>query len=184
MGRRRSPAVAAHGARGLNRALLVRLPMNASDDQRWPDLAGRIEGAKHVLPVRVYHEDTDFTGLVYHANYLKFCERARSDFVRLAGLSQTDMFDGGEGAEPAAFVVRHMEVDYLKSARMNDVLEVVTGVDELGGAYMVLLQEVTRDGAVLMRLRVKIVLVGKSGKVQRLGALVTGGLQGFVNQKA
>ena len=156
----------------------------AEAGKRWPDLAGRVEGAKHVLPVRVYHEDTDFTGLVYHANYLKFCERARSDFVRLSGLSQTDMFGGQGDKEPAAFVVRHMEVDYLKPARMNDVLEVVTSVDHLGGAYMTLLQEVTRDGAVLMRLRVKIVLVGKSGKVQRLGALVTDGLQGFVNQKA
>jgi len=156
----------------------------AEAEKRWPDLAGRIEGAKHVLPVRVYHEDTDFTGLVYHANYLKFCERARSDFVRLAGLSQTEMFGGQGDKEPAAFVVRHMEVDYLKPARMNDVLEVITGVDELGGAYMTLLQEVKRGETVLMRLRVKIVLVGKSGKVQRLGALVTGGLQGFVNQKA
>ncbi len=77
-----------------------------------------------------------------------------------------------------------MEVDYLKPARMNDVLEVVTSVDHLGGAYMTLLQEVCRDGAVLMRLRVKIVLVGKSGKVQRLGALVTGPLERFINLEA
>lgn len=153
----------------------------AEAGQKWPDLAGRIEGAKHVLPLRVYHEDTDFTGLVYHANYLKFCERARSDFVRLAGISQTDMFGEDEEREPAAFVVRHMEVDYLKPAVMNDVLEVITSVDHLGGAYMTLLQEVTRDAKVLCRVRVKIVLVGRSGKVQRLGALVTGGLQGFVN---
>lgn len=156
----------------------------ADAGQKWPDLAGRIDGAKHVLPVRVYHEDTDFTGLVYHANYLKFCERARSDFVRLAGISQTDMFGDDEGREPAAFVVRHMEVDYLKPAVMNDVLEVVTSVNELSGAYMTLLQEVTRDAKVLCRVRVKIVLVGRSGKVQRLGALVTGGLQGFVNQES
>lgn len=153
-------------------------------DGKWPDLAGRIEGNRHVLPVRVYHEDTDFTGLVYHANYLKFCERARSDFVRLSGISQTDLFDGGGGKEAAAFVVRHMEVDYLKPARMNDVLEVVTSVDHLGGAYMTLLQEVCRDGTVLMRLGVKIVLVGKSGKVQRLGALVTGPLERFINLEA
>lgn len=158
--------------------------MNDAIEKRWPDLAGRIEGAKHVLPVRVYHEDTDFTGLVYHANYLKFCERARSDFVRLSGLSQTELFDGSGEGEPAAFVVRHMEVDYLSPARMNDVLEVVTRVAELAGAYMVLAQEVTRDGAVLMRLKIKIVLVGKSGKVQRLGALVRDGLERFVNQEA
>lgn len=158
--------------------------MNSSDNQRWPDLAGRIEGRAHVLPVRVYHEDTDFTGLVYHANYLKFCERARSDFVRLSGIDQTEMFAGGEEGEPAAFVVRHMDVDYLKPARMNEVLEVRTSVAELSGAYMVLLQEVMCDGSVLMRLRVKIVLVGQSGKVQRMGALVTGPLERFINQEA
>ena len=150
---------------------------------RWPDLAGRIEGAKHILPVRVYHEDTDFTGLVYHANYLKFCERGRSDFVRLAGLSQTGMFTGKGAREPAAFVVRHMDVDFLKPARMDDVLEIVTSVDEIGGAAMTLLQEVTRDKTVLTRLRIKIVLVGASGKPGRLGELVRASLEPFINKE-
>lgn len=150
----------------------------------WPDLAGRIEGSKHILPVRVYHEDTDFTGLVYHANYLKFCERGRSDFVRLAGLSQTQLFDGDADKEPAAFVVRHMDVDYLKPARMNDALEVLTGVAELGGATMTLRQEVKRDGVVLCRVMVKIVLISQSGKPRRLGALVRDALQAFVNQES
>jgi acyl-CoA thioester hydrolase len=154
-----------------------------SAKKKWPDLAGRIEGAKHVFPVRVYHEDTDFTGLVYHANYLKFCERARSDFVRLSGISQTGLFGGEGGKEPCAFVVRHMDVDYLIPARMDDVLEVVTSIAELRGAWMVLLQEVTRDGRVLCRVRVKTVLLGKSGKVQRLDAHVRGDLKSFVNQE-
>lgn len=152
-------------------------------EKAWPDLAGRIEGDAHILPVRVYHEDTDFTGLVYHANYLKFCERARSDFVRLSGISQTGLFGGDGDREPSAFVVRHMEVDYLTPARMDEVLEIVTRVASLGGATMTLLQEVTRDGTVLCRLHVKIVLVGRSGKVQRLGALVTGPLERFLNQE-
>lgn len=155
----------------------------AEAEERWPDLAGRIEGSRHILPVRVYHEDTDFTGLVYHANYLKFCERARSDFVRLAGLSQTGLFGGEGDKEPSAFVVRHMDVDYLSPARMDDVLEVFTSIAELSGAYMTLLQEVTRDGKVLCRLRVKIVLVGQSGKVQRLEPHVRDDLKAFVNQE-
>ncbi len=150
----------------------------------WPDLAGRIEAGKHILPVRVYHEDTDFTGLVYHANYLKFCERGRSDFVRLAGIGQSDMFAGEGAQEPAVFVVRHMDVDFLKPARMDDVLEIVTSVDEIGGAAMTLLQEVTHDGVVLVRIRVKIVLIGASGKPRRLGELVRHGLQAFVNQES
>ncbi len=157
---------------------------NQDKKDRWPDLAGRIEGARHFLPVRVYHEDTDFTGLVYHANFLKFCERARSDMVRLAGVSQTGLFSGEGAREPAAFVVRHMDIDFLKPAHMNDLLEIVTSVDELGGAAMTLLQEVTREGDVVARVRVKIVLVGQSGKVMRLDALVRAHLERFVNQEA
>ena len=152
-------------------------------ESNWPGLAGRIDGARHILPIRVYHEDTDFTGLVYHANYLKFCERGRSDFVRLSGISQTELFGAGGEKEPAAFVVRHMDVDFLKPARMDDVLEIVTSVDELGGAAMTLLQEVTRDGKVLARLRVKIVLISESGKPRRLGELVRASLERFVNQE-
>ena len=156
---------------------------NNVPEKSWPGLAGRIEGAKHILPIRVYHEDTDFTGLVYHANYLKFCERGRSDFVRLSGISQTELFDAGGDKEPAAFVVRHMDVDFLKPARMDDVLEIVTSVDEIGGAAMTLLQDVTREGTVLARLRVRIVLVSRSGKVRRLGELVRASLERFVNQE-
>ena len=159
------------------------MPRTSEPERSWPHLAGRIEGARHILPVRVYHEDTDFTGLVYHANYLKFCERGRSDFVRLSGISQTDLFDGEGDIEPAAFVVRHMDVDFLKPARMDDVLEIVTSVAELGGAAMTLLQEVTRDEAVLARLRVKIVLISESGKPRRLGELVRSSLERFVNQE-
>ena len=160
------------------------MPEKSEPEKNWPDLAGRIEAGKHILPVRVYHEDTDFTGLVYHANYLKFCERGRSDFVRLAGIGQTEMFAEEGAKEPAAFVVRHMDVDFLKPARMDDVLEIVTSVDEIGGAVMTLCQEVTRDGVVLVRLRVKIVLIGASGKPRRLGELVRHGLQAFVNQES
>jgi acyl-CoA thioester hydrolase len=157
---------------------------NMTEENSWPDLAGRIEGATHILPVRVYHEDTDFTGFVYHANYLKFCERGRSDFVRLAGIRQTELFAGEGAKEPAVFVVRHMDVDFLKPARMDDVLEIVTSVDELGGATMTLLQEVTREDKVLARLRVKIVLISQSGKPRRLGALVRERLERFVNQES
>ncbi len=150
---------------------------------RWPDLSGRIEAGKHILPIRVYHEDTDFTGLVYHANYLKFCERGRSDFLRVTGIGQSELFAGEGASEAAAFVVRHMDVDFLKPARMDDLLEVVTHIDELGAAVMTLLQQVTRDGAVLVTLRVKIVLISRSGKPRRLGPLVRSSLERFVNQE-
>lgn len=157
--------------------------MTVPDNTDWPDLAGRIEGNTHVLPVRVYFEDTDFTGLVYHANYLKFCERGRSDFVRLLGIHHRELIDGEGGAEPAAFVVRHMDIDFLKPARIDDVLEIRTSCTQIGGAALSLLQEVRREGKVLARLKVKVVLVSASGKPMRLGVLVRGAFERFLNQQ-
>jgi acyl-CoA thioester hydrolase len=146
----------------------------------WPDLAGRIEGETHVLPVRVYFEDTDTGGVVYHANFLKFCERGRSDFIRLLGIDAKGLADPARG-EPAIFVVRRVEIDFLKPGRMDDVLEVVTSCAEISNASLVLDQEVRRDGTPLARAKVSVVLVSQAGKPQRLGQLVRGALQRFVN---
>ncbi|MGH6865564.1 MAG: tol-pal system-associated acyl-CoA thioesterase, partial [Methyloceanibacter sp.] len=156
-------------------------PLPVGERELWPDLAGRMEGNSHVLPVRVYFEDTDFTGLVYHANFLKFCERGRSDFIRVLGIDHRSLSNPKEG-DPAVFVVRRIEIDYLKPARIDEVLEVVTSCAEMGGATLVLAQEVRRDGAVLAKAKVNVVLVSKSGKPQRLGYLLRGVLQRFVNQ--
>ena len=146
----------------------------------WPDLAGRIEGETHILPVRVYFEDTDTGGVVYHANFLKFCERGRSDFIRLLGIDAKGLADPARG-EPAIFVVRRVEIDFLKPGRMDDVLEVVTSCAEISNASLVLDQEVRRDGTPLARAKVSVVLVSQAGKPQRLGQLVRGALQRFVN---
>src|SRR5215510_8695669 len=117
---------------------------------RWPDLAGRIiqEGGRHchVLPVRVYFEDTDFSGLVYHATYLRWCERGRSDFLRLMGNDHQALSMGGGGREPAAFVVRRMHIEYLKPARIDEVLEVTTRAKETTAATLTLDQRVSRNG--------------------------------------
>ena len=145
----------------------------------WPDLAGRIEGETHVLPVRIYFEDTDFTGLVYHANFLKFCERGRSDFIRLLGINHTSLANPKSG-DPAVFVVRRIEIDYLKPAGIDDVLEVVTSCAEIGGATLMLTQEVRRDEMVLACAKVSVVLVSSAGKPQRLGQMVRGALERFV----
>lgn len=156
--------------------------MTPSGGDRWPDLSGRIEGDKHILPIRVYFEDTDFTGLVYHANYVKFCERGRSDFVRLLGITHRELLQAGGGNEPAAFVVRHIEMDFLRPARIDDVLEVVTWRHEMGGATLTLMQEVRRADTVLMRAKVKVVLISASGKPLRLGSLVGDAFERFVNR--
>jgi len=147
----------------------------------WPDIAGRVEGETHVLPVRVYFEDTDFTGLVYHANFLKFCERGRSDFIRNLGIDHRSL-ENPDAGEPAVFVVRRIEVDYLRPAHIDEVLEVVTRCGEIGGATLVLLQEVRRGETVLARLKVSVVLVSKAGRPQRLGKLVREALERFVNR--
>lgn len=148
----------------------------------WPDLAGRIEGDAHILPVRVYFEDTDCAGLVYHANFIKFCERGRSDFIRLLGIDQRGLANPEKG-ESSVFVVRRIEIDYLKPGFMDDVLEVVTRCAEIGSASLVLDQEIRRDGALLSKAKVMVVLVSSSGKPQRIGHLVRGALQRFVNQQ-
>jgi len=141
--------------------------------QPWPDLAGRMvtgaDGARHhVLPVRVYFEDTDFSGLVYHASYLRWCERGRSDYLRLVGNEHRALIEGGEGAEPSVFVVRRMQLEYLRPARIDDVLEVETRVAEVRGAGLALAQRVTRGDVVLFEAEVLVVLISVSGKPQRL----------------
>ncbi|MEM9590992.1 MAG: YbgC/FadM family acyl-CoA thioesterase [Pseudomonadota bacterium] len=156
--------------------------MSGASPSNWPDLAGRIDGDTHVLPVRVYFEDTDFTGLVYHANFLKFCERGRSDFIRHLGIDHRSL-ENPEQGEPAVFVVRRVEVDYLRPASIDQVLEVVTWCAEIGGATLTLTQEVRRDDVVLARLKVMVVLVSKVGKPQRLGRIVREALERFVKAR-
>lgn len=153
-----------------------------SDGVGWPDLAGRLvrdeSGTRHLLAVRVYFEDTDFSGLVYHASYLRWCERGRSDFLRLLGNDHQALIGGADGREPAAFVVRRMCLDYLKPARIDEVLEVETRVAEIGAASLVLDQIIGRAGIALFQATVTVVLVGVSGKPQRLGQRIRTALTG------
>jgi acyl-CoA thioester hydrolase len=129
---------------------------------RWPDLAGRIEGKVHLLPIRVYYEDTDFSGAVYHANYLKFCERARSDCLRLIGIHHSELHG------TASFVVRRMVCDFLKPALIDNLLEVETRFVEFGGARMELSQTVRRAKEKLFEAQVTVALVNGQGKPKRL----------------
>jgi acyl-CoA thioester hydrolase len=148
---------------------------------RWPDLAGRIVAdasgrRRHVLPVRVYFEDTDFSGLVYHASYVRWCERGRSDFLRLIGNDHKALIEGTGGREPAAFVVRRMALEFLKPARIDEVLEVATRAKETTAATLILDQRIAREGVDLFTAEVTVVLVSVSGKPQRLSAALRGAL--------
>lgn len=120
----------------------------------------------HVFPVRVYYEDTDFGGVVYHANYLKFVERGRSEWVRTLGVDQRAMKEDG-----TIFVVRRVEADYLRPAVFDDELTVVTTVERLGGASLTLWQEVRRGAEVIFTARVVLVALGPSGAVRLPEAL-------------
>ncbi|MFT3730133.1 MAG: YbgC/FadM family acyl-CoA thioesterase [Hyphomicrobium sp.] len=144
--------------------------------EQWPDIAGRIirdeMGQRHILPVRVYFEDTDAGGVVYHASFVRYAERGRTDFLRLLGTDARRLIDGSDSGEPAAFVVRRMSFDYARPGRMDDLLEVETRVKELGGASVTLDQTISRDGVRLVSAEVVVVLVAISGKPLRLSATV------------
>src|SRR5215472_6058425 len=148
--------------------------------RRWPDLAGCLieDGSerRHVLPVRVYFEDTDFSGLVYHATYLRWCERGRSDFLRLMGNHQA-LIAGAGGREPAAFVVRRMHLEYLRPARIDEVLEITTRAKVATAASLTLDQRISRDGVDLFTADVMVVLVSASGRLLRLSPAVREALQ-------
>lgn len=124
--------------------------------RQWPHLAGVLEGRTHILPVRVYYEDTDFSGIVYHANYLRFLERGRTDFLRLAGVAQSDLHADGEGL---IFAVRRMTIDYFLPARMDDVLTVETRTDEVRGASLVIAQRILRGEEVIVTADVRVAAI-------------------------
>jgi acyl-CoA thioester hydrolase len=138
----------------------------------WPDLAGRIEtadgAAVHRLPVRVYFEDTDFSGLVYHASYVRWIERGRSDYLRLLGVHHATLAQGTDDRPPAALAVRRLTLDYLKPARIDDVLVVETRLKSLSAATCVLDQRVWRGDESLVTAEVTAVLLTLDGRVLRM----------------
>jgi acyl-CoA thioester hydrolase len=122
----------------------------------------------HALPIRVYWEDTDASGLVYHATYIRFMERGRTELLRTLGLVQRDLLESPT-APPIFFVVRKMDVDFERPGRMDDLLTVETAVAAIGGASVDLDQRVLRDGEVLAKARVRVVCV-EGGRARRLPA--------------
>jgi acyl-CoA thioester hydrolase len=123
-------------------------------------LDGEIHNGRHVMQVRVYYEDTDFSGAVYHANYLRFMERGRTNFLRLIGADQRALFEATEREAPGfAFVVRSMQLEFLKPAHMDDLLDVVTQMAEVKGASITLHQQVMRARDVLIEAQVKVAFV-------------------------
>jgi acyl-CoA thioester hydrolase len=123
-------------------------------------LDGAIVDRRHHMQVRVYYEDTDFSGIVYHANYLRFMERGRTNYLRLLGADQSALFAEAASEAPGfAFVVRAMQLDFLKPAKMDDVLEIVTRPVEVKGASITMHQEIRRGDLLLLEARVEVAFV-------------------------
>jgi acyl-CoA thioester hydrolase len=129
-------------------------------------LAGELTDFGHRLVQRVYYEDTDFTGVVYHARYLHFFERGRTDYLRLAGVHHAELDDGAHG-ERLAWIVRRMEIDFVSPARIDDVLTIETRTESVSGARIVMTQTIFRNGAVLAHARVEAAIVNAQGKPRR-----------------
>ena len=134
-------------------------------------LDGEIRNGRHVLQVRVYYEDTDFTGIVYHANYLRYMERGRTNYLRLIGANHRALFEATEKEAPGfAFVVRSMTLDYRKPARMDDILEIVTEPQEVKGASITLRQHVMRGEELLVAASVRVAFIsaGRARPIPKL----------------
>ena len=137
------------------------------------DMSGEIVQGGHMFPVRVYYEDTDAGGLVYHANYLKYAERARTEALRHVGTEQRHMLaDTG-----LAFVVRRMEIDFRAPAVLDDLLQVVTRLSDIGGASLRAEQTILRAGATLVHMLLKLACIDRQGRPARMPAGLRAALQ-------
>ena len=124
--------------------------------------SGRMEGREHVLPVRIYYEDTDFTGAVYHANYLRYFERGRSDFLRLLGVGHVALSE-----VDTAFAVTRMEVEFHRAARIDDALVIRTGFLAARGPRMTIGQRILRDDHIIASATVQVACIDSSGRAKR-----------------
>lgn len=138
---------------------------------------GRFEGKVHILPIRIYYEDTDLSGVVYHANYLRYMERGRTEFFRLAGITKMAML---EDAEPTAWTLRSASLEFFKPARLEDQIEVRTSCPLLTGARMKADQKIYSGDMLLAHGKVEACIMTMSGKPRRIPAAVRDKLLPFV----
>ena len=138
--------------------------------------SGHFVAGVHVLPLRVYYEDTDAAGIVYYANWLRFLERGRTELLRLLGQQHSALRDSRD----IHWVVRRCTIDYLKPARLDDVVEVVTRCAQLRGASLDMLQHARRDGETLVRAELLVACMGRDGRPVRLPGEVRAALAALV----
>ncbi|HEX3430190.1 MAG TPA: YbgC/FadM family acyl-CoA thioesterase [Rhizomicrobium sp.] len=128
-------------------------------------VAGRFEGRVHILPIRIYYEDTDLSGVVYHANYLRFMERGRSEFFRCAGIERLAMMDEDEAT---VWTLRRASLEFHRPARVDDLVEVHTRATSLTGARMTADQKIYRAGALLAHGTVEACVITLAGRPRRI----------------
>jgi len=134
-----------------------------------PNLSGWFApDGSHRFPLRVYYEDTDAGGIVYHANYLRFAERARSEMLSLLGFRQTDMAKGSDVVTGVSFAVRRATIDFVAPAKLEDTLEVDTRIADIRGASFAVAQIIRRDGRALARADLQLVTINRAGRAVRL----------------
>jgi acyl-CoA thioester hydrolase len=139
--------------------------------------SGWFEDRHFVFPLRVYYEDTDLSGVVYHATYLKFLERGRSEFLRASGLYHRGLL---KAEEPLVWTVRRIAIDYSKPARVDEALEIRTAIRELSGVRMRLAQSIRRNEQILTQAEVEVCLVTLEGRPRRIPDFLAQKLQGFL----
>jgi acyl-CoA thioester hydrolase len=125
---------------------------------------GRIESGRHVLPLRIYYEDTDAQGIVYYANWLRFLERGRTELLRMLGLEHSAL----QADSGIHWVVRRCTIDYLRPARLDETIDIVTGCGEMRGASLDMIQEARRGEELLVRAELLVACMGESGRPARL----------------
>ena len=155
-------------------------PLTHAHDAATPEVAfsGWFEGRVHVLPVRIYYEDTDTSGIVYHANYLRYCERGRSDFLRMAGVRHLVML---EGETKLVWTLRRVALDYMRPARVDDLLMVRTRYTEMAGARLVGEQEIYKGAGLLCTARIEAAVITLDGRPRRIPADIRSRLQPYLN---
>jgi acyl-CoA thioester hydrolase len=146
------------------------------DGAKFGAACGRLVADGHVLPLRVYYEDTDVSGFVYYANYLKFIERGRTDFLRLAGVDHSTLWRDHE----LALTVRRCEIEYFSPARLDDEIQIYTQLTDLRGASLIAEQFVRRDETELARCRVRIACIDRTSRAARLPPPVRDQLRRFI----
>lgn len=143
--------------------------------------AGRFDGRAHYLPVRIYYEDTDFTGVVYHANYLRYFERGRSDFLRLAGVHHSELL---AGAEPIGFAVNRITLEFQRPARIDDALTVKTVFETMRGPRIFIAQVLEKGGEALVRAEVEVCCISLTGRPRKPPAVLLERLKPFLAPSA